>query len=59
MINTGCIPPDATAYGHPYPDAYPETDSELTVTGQFETYMEVESMYLHLCAGKRDRRCGI
>ena len=60
MVYTSCIIPDATACcaqgiefvwagDHLYPDAYPETGSELTVTGRFETYMEGEYMYIHLC----------
>lgn len=31
-----------------YPDDYPELDSDITVIGEFQTYMEGEDLYCHL-----------
>lgn len=56
---TACIVPDATACcaqgiefvwagEHAYPDDYPLQGEEILVTGRFETYMENETMYVHL-----------
>ncbi len=33
---------------HPFPEAYPEMGTDLTVTGRLETYMEGEYMFMHL-----------
>ncbi len=56
-----CIIPDATAccaqgiefvWGdgeeHKWPDDYPEEMSPIVVTGRLETYVEGETLYLHL-----------
>jgi len=54
-----CIINDATACcqqgmecvlsGNPtYPEQYPQQDTEITVTGTFETYTEGETLYCHL-----------
>ena len=59
IVYHACIIPDATAccaqgiefvwYGdHPWPDAYPEPGTNLTVTGRLETYEDNGTMYLHL-----------
>lgn len=34
---------------HSYPDDYPALGTEITVVGQFQTYMEGGQMYCHLC----------
>ncbi len=58
-IYYSCIIPDATACcaqgiefiwagEHLFPDDYPEPGTGVMVTGQFETYMEDEYMYVHL-----------
>ncbi len=54
-----CIIADATACcqqgiefvrkgDYKYPDDYPEPDTEITVTGTFDTYFEGENMYCQL-----------
>ena len=59
VVYHACIVPDATAccaqgiefvwYGeHPWPDAYPEIGTNLTVTGRLETYDDNGTQYLHL-----------
>lgn len=59
VVYHACIIPDATAccaqgiefvwYGeHPWPDAYPEIGTNLTVTGRLETYDDNGTQYLHL-----------
>lgn len=58
-----CIIADATACcqqgvefvlkgEHKYPDDYPELDTEIIVTGTFDTYYEGENMYCQLIDAK-------
>lgn len=37
-----------------YPDEYPELGTEITVTGEFRTYMEGDSQYCHLVLAQMD-----
>ncbi|MBR4539944.1 MAG: hypothetical protein IKO52_14040 [Clostridia bacterium] len=59
VVYTVCFIPDATAccaqgiefvWGgeHSFPDNYPESGTEIMVTGRFETYFEGEWEYMHL-----------
>ena len=38
--------------GRKYPDDYPALNDEITVTGEFETYLEGDKKYCHLINAK-------
>jgi len=58
LIYYACVIADATACcqqglefvidGLKYPDDYPELGDEITVSGEFQTYMEGDTQYCHL-----------
>jgi len=59
QIYFACVIADATACcqqglefvlagGYTYPDDYPELATEITVVGEFQTYMEGNNKYCHL-----------
>ena len=59
LYYTSCFIPDASACcaqgiefvwagAHPFPEAYPEPGTGVTVTGRFEVYLEDDWMYIHL-----------
>ena len=65
QIYFACVIADATACcqqglefvlagDYKYPDDYPEPGSEITVVGEFQTYMEGEYRYCHLVNGRFD-----